>query len=316
MSTYIAVYEEDGEHPAGRLIAASAEPDVVVEVAQLLLDHLPVSDSPIVEEPNRGRRRALEAVLDVAAFLSTGSHQSQARAKKERRGERESPGARVGGAWWHTRGPLTIPPSHPATTSPWARPRLHREPPAAPPRIRSVSWLFQILSEPARRYLVRDDRGRLLAVLVRTADKTMWWLQPDGRPGLGGLHPADFIYGSERLSRVPLDVPVVTCEGPKDTEACWRAGLAAVGTLTGAGGVPSCAALEVLRDRIVVLWPDADNAGEAPHGADRGGTVRHRPGDPSGRRRGPPDQGGSGGRPRGGDPAARRAGPRTTRVRR
>jgi hypothetical protein len=87
MSTYVAVYEEDG-HPAGRLIAASAEPDVVVEVAQLLLDHLPVSDSPIVEELNRGRRRALEAVLDVAAFLSTGSDKSQARAQR-------SPGAAV-----------------------------------------------------------------------------------------------------------------------------------------------------------------------------------------------------------------------------
>jgi hypothetical protein len=121
---------------------------------------------------------------------------------------------------------------------------------------------FEDVSEPPRRFLVRGAGGNLLAILVRTADKTMWWLRPDGRPGLGGLHPTDFLYGSERLSRVPLDIPVVICEGPKDTEACWRAGLAAVGTLTGAGGVPSCAALEVLRDRIVILWPDADNAGK------------------------------------------------------
>ena len=101
------------------------------------------------------------------------------------------------------------------------------------------------------------------------------WLSLCGRPTrpCGGWGPTDgqgwagsirrtSCTASERLSRVPLDVPVVICEGPKDTEACWRAGLAAVGTLTGAGGVPSCAALEVLRDRIVVLWPDADNAGK------------------------------------------------------
>lgn len=132
---------------------------------------------------------------------------------------------------------------------------------------------FEGLEEPPRRFLVRNERGRLLAVLVRTADKTMWWLRPDGRPGLGGLHPTGFLYSSERLSRLPLDVPVVICEGPKDTEACWRAGLAAVGTLTGAGGVPSCATLEGLRDRIVVLWPDADNAGKHHMGRVAGALV-------------------------------------------
>ncbi len=121
---------------------------------------------------------------------------------------------------------------------------------------------FENPSEPPRRFLVRNGRGRLLAGLVRTAEKTMWWLGPDGRPGLGGLHPTDFLCGVERLCRVPLDVPVVICEGPKDTEACWRAGLVAIGTLTGAGGVPSTSALRVLRDRIVVLWPDADPSGK------------------------------------------------------
>jgi 5S rRNA maturation endonuclease (ribonuclease M5) len=120
---------------------------------------------------------------------------------------------------------------------------------------------FENLSEPPRRFLVRGAGGKLLAVLVRTADKAMWWLGHDGRPGLGGLHPSHFLYGVERLSRVPLDVPVVICEGPKDTEACWRAGFVAVGTLTGAGGVPSTSALKLMGDRIVVLWPDADPAG-------------------------------------------------------
>ncbi len=82
MSTYVAVYEEDGNHPAGRLIAASAEPGVVVKVAQLLLDHLPVSDSPIIEELNHGRGRALQTALHVAAYLSTGSDQAPIRAQK------------------------------------------------------------------------------------------------------------------------------------------------------------------------------------------------------------------------------------------
>lgn len=120
------------------------------------------------------------------------------------------------------------------------------------------------LSEPPRRFAVRDAAGRLQATLVRNADKTMWWRDALGIPGLGRLHAADLLYGVERLRRVPLDVPIVVTEGPKDCEACWRARLVAVATLTGAGGVPTAAALAPLRDRIVVLWPDAD-AGGAEH---------------------------------------------------
>jgi len=82
MSTYIAIYEEDGDHPAGRLIAASAEPIIVVAAARMLLERLPVSESPIVEELNRGRRRALQAALDVAMFLSSGSEAGGTRARK------------------------------------------------------------------------------------------------------------------------------------------------------------------------------------------------------------------------------------------
>jgi 5S rRNA maturation endonuclease (ribonuclease M5) len=120
---------------------------------------------------------------------------------------------------------------------------------------------FDGLEEPPRRFAVRDAAGRLQATLVRTADKRMWWERPDGSVGLRGLRPADLLYGAERLRHEPLEVPVIVTEGPKDCEACWRAGSVAVGTLTGAGGVPTPAALEPLRDRIVILWPDHDAAG-------------------------------------------------------
>jgi hypothetical protein len=121
---------------------------------------------------------------------------------------------------------------------------------------------FDGLEEPPRRFAVRDATGGLCATQVRTADKQIWWEAPDGTLGLGGRRAADLpLYGAERLRHQPLEVPIIVTEGPKDAEACWHAGLPAVGTLTGAGGLPSASVLEVLRDRIVVLWPDADPPG-------------------------------------------------------
>lgn len=118
------------------------------------------------------------------------------------------------------------------------------------------------LTEPERRYAIRDASGVLWATLVRTSDKTMWWEGPNGRRGLGGVSVAEVpLYGSELLERVPLEVPVVLTEGPKDCEAVWRAKLPAVATVTGAAIVPSASVLEVLRDRIVILWPDNDEPG-------------------------------------------------------
>ena len=117
-------------------------------------------------------------------------------------------------------------------------------------------------AEPEVKYYMRDEAGRLLAVQVRTADKRIWWQTAGGEPGLGGVHLRDLLYRSERLRRVPLEIPVVVTEGPKDCDAVWRAGLPAVGTVTGAGGVPSPKALAVLRWRPVILWPDNDAAGQ------------------------------------------------------
>jgi hypothetical protein len=113
------------------------------------------------------------------------------------------------------------------------------------------------VAEPAQRYAVRDTTGRLWATLVREPDKVFWWEGPDGRPGLGDVGVVDLpLYGSERLRRVPLETPVILTEGPKDCEAVWRARLPALGTMTGAAATPSITVLGVLRDRIVILWPD------------------------------------------------------------
>jgi hypothetical protein len=116
--------------------------------------------------------------------------------------------------------------------------------------------------EPDHGFDIRDGQGRLRARLVRTPDKNFYWLTPDRQFGLGGVRLEDLpLYGCERLRKVPLDVPVVLTEGPKDCDACRRARLVSVGTITGAALVPSMAVLEVLRDRIVVLWPDHDEIG-------------------------------------------------------
>lgn len=121
---------------------------------------------------------------------------------------------------------------------------------------------FDGLEDPTRRFEIRDETGKLWATLVRTPDKDMWFEGPDGSPTLRSVKVVDLpLYGSERLKRLPLETPVVVTEGPKDCEAVWRAGLPAVGTVTGAATVPSAAPLEVLRDRIVVLWPDNDEGG-------------------------------------------------------
>jgi hypothetical protein len=116
--------------------------------------------------------------------------------------------------------------------------------------------------EPDQEFDVRDSLGHVRATLVRTANKEFFWRSADGRPGLGGVAVEDLpLYGSELLRRIPLDVPVVLTEGPKDCIACRRAGLVALGTITGAAGTPSGTSLDVLRDRVVVLWPDNDTPG-------------------------------------------------------
>lgn len=115
------------------------------------------------------------------------------------------------------------------------------------------------------RYELRDATGQLVAVHVRDdapkGGTRFTWQRPDGRAGLGGIAAADLpLYGIERLDGLASQVVLV--EGEKAAEALWSAGIAAVGTVTGAASVPGPTPLAELGGRDVVLWPDADPVGK------------------------------------------------------
>lgn len=115
---------------------------------------------------------------------------------------------------------------------------------------------------------VRDTSGTLVALHRRRdmtdGTKRFTWHGPDGRPGLGGVPVADLpLYGSERVASWPPEVVVVVTEGEKAADALLTIASHAVATVTGASTAPSTVALEVLRGRDVLLWPDADAPGRA-----------------------------------------------------
>jgi hypothetical protein len=115
-------------------------------------------------------------------------------------------------------------------------------------------------------YEVRDAQNSLQAIHVRVDQpdgrKRFGWLKPDRTSGLAGRRTASLpLYGSERASNWGPDVPVVVVEGEKACAALLAHGLNALSTVTGAASCPDPAALEVLRNRRVTLWPDADDQG-------------------------------------------------------
>jgi hypothetical protein len=69
------------------------------------------------------------------------------------------------------------------------------------------------------------------------------------------------LYGSERLKDAPAGSTVYICEGEPATEALWKRGVLAVGTVCGAGVTPHDDALRDLRKFTVILWPDHDDEG-------------------------------------------------------
>jgi hypothetical protein len=118
--------------------------------------------------------------------------------------------------------------------------------------------------EAEQRHDVRDADGRLLATHCRMgsgAGKRVWWLGPDGRPGLNGARSADLLYRAETLGDAPADAPLFLTEGEPAADALAALGLVAVGTVTGARGTLSPAAAAMLAGRRVALWRDADEDG-------------------------------------------------------
>jgi hypothetical protein len=98
----------------------------------------------------------------------------------------------------------------------------------------------------------------------------MWWEQPDGTSGLGGLSTADLpLYGIDRLNG---SATVILVEGEKAAEALFAAGIQAVGTVTGASGTPGAIPLAELTGLRVHVWPDNDGVGRS-HMARTGGAL-------------------------------------------
>jgi YD repeat-containing protein len=111
---------------------------------------------------------------------------------------------------------------------------------------------------------IRDAAGELVAIHERIDGpdgKRFVWRQPDRTPGLGGLPIVDLpLYGVQHLNG---KATVVLTEGEKAADALITAGVPAVASVTGAAATPGRAALADLTGRDVVLWPDADEVGEA-----------------------------------------------------
>jgi hypothetical protein len=113
------------------------------------------------------------------------------------------------------------------------------------------------------RYVVRDASGALVAIHCRQDGpdgKRMWWEQPDGTLGLGGLSTTDLPLF--RIDQLSSSATVVLVEGEKAAEALLAIGVEAVGTVTGASGTPGATPLAELTGRRVYLWPDNDNVGQ------------------------------------------------------
>lgn len=115
-------------------------------------------------------------------------------------------------------------------------------------------------------YLGAD--GTPLARVIRKdtpRGKDIWQQTPDGRGGWqsGGLKAAKPLYRLDALAKRP-DATVVITEGEKACEAAQRQlgdDYVCVSWMGGVGAV-DWADLEPLRDREVVVWPDADDPGK------------------------------------------------------
>jgi hypothetical protein len=124
------------------------------------------------------------------------------------------------------------------------------------------------LERLAATYEYRDAGGRLVAVKARfeaPPDKKRfaWRLPASERwDGLHGIPMTDIpLWGAELLRDADPQKPVIITEGEKAAQACRDHGLLALTFGGGASTKEWGAALDVLRGRVVVLWPDNDEAG-------------------------------------------------------
>jgi hypothetical protein len=122
--------------------------------------------------------------------------------------------------------------------------------------------------KPTATWYIRDAEGELQAVHVRfdrDGGKDCLWRFPGASEwGLKGRKlPTLPLYGSEEVKEWPEDSPVVLVEGEKARDALASIYPQTLGTVTGAESAPGPEALEVLRGRRVVLWPDNDGPGRA-----------------------------------------------------
>jgi hypothetical protein len=137
------------------------------------------------------------------------------------------------------------------------------------PNVRRNGHKKKLQGEPTAVWHVKDPDGEIKAIHVRfdrgPDDKVCLWRLPGAKPqdwGLKGLKLAELpLYRSEHVADWPVEVPVIVVEGEKAADALAEVYTAVLGTVTGTGGTPGHKALEVLRGRRVVLWPDNDDEG-------------------------------------------------------
>lgn len=123
--------------------------------------------------------------------------------------------------------------------------------------------------EPTAVWHIKDAGGETWAVHVRfdhgPEDKDCLWRLPGAGPrdwGLKGLNLVELpLYRSEQVKEWPEDTPAIVVEGEKAADALAEIYPAVLASVTGASGTPGIQALEVLRERSVILWSDNDDEG-------------------------------------------------------
>jgi len=93
--------------------------------------------------------------------------------------------------------------------------------------------------------------------------KDFKWKREDGTYGLNGTSLSSLpLYGADKLDGLTSDATIVVTEGEKAADSLIKREIPAVGTVTGANETPCPDSLKALASYDVILWPDADQAGQ------------------------------------------------------